>query len=156
MILDTYHNVFIWVGRGANEEEKKQSLTIATEYIKSDPSGRDLDSTSVIQVKKRFSHHSITTGDSLLSTYIYCWSYSFSIDQVKQGFEPAMFTCNFLAWNPEFWSQEQSYEEYKKSVKTGVVSASEEMKKYDDSRKLTYEELQGNPEGIDVTKKEVH
>ena len=74
---------------------------------------------------------------------------------MKQGFEPVAFTCNVLAWNPDFWSQEQSYEEYKKSVKTGVVSASQEMKKYDDTRKLTREELQGNPEGIDITKKEV-
>ena len=58
MILDTYHDIFVWVGRGANKEEKKQSLTIATDYIKSDPSGRDLDSTSVVQVK------GITTRDS--------------------------------------------------------------------------------------------
>ena len=65
------------------------------------------------------------------------------------------FTCCFLAWNSEFWSQEDSYEKYRQSITSGVVSASEEMKKYDDSRKLTYEELMTNPEGIDVTKKEV-
>ena len=41
------------------------------------------------------------------------------------------------------------------SVQTGVVSASQELLKYDNARKLTYQELLGSPEGIDVTKKEV-
>lgn len=50
MILDTYSEVFVWVGRGANEEEKKESLRIAKEYITSDPSGRDVDSTLLLQV----------------------------------------------------------------------------------------------------------
>ena len=31
----------------------------------------------------------------------------------------------------------------------------DELKQYDDSRKLSYEELKGNPAGIDLTKKEV-
>lgn len=50
MILDTYSEVFVWVGRGANDEEKKESLRIAQEYIASDPSGRDVDSTLLLQV----------------------------------------------------------------------------------------------------------
>ncbi len=50
MILDTYSEVFVWIGRGANEVEKKDSLKIAQEYIMSDPSGRDPDSTLLLQV----------------------------------------------------------------------------------------------------------
>ena len=50
MILDTYSEVFVWVGRGANEVEKKESLKTAQEYIQTDPSNRDLDSTTLIQV----------------------------------------------------------------------------------------------------------
>ena len=50
MILDTYSEVFVWVGRGANEVEKKESLTAACEYIQTDPSKRDLDSTLLLQV----------------------------------------------------------------------------------------------------------
>ena len=50
MILDVYNEIFIWVGRGANQVEKKASLGIATDYIKSDPSGRDIDSTTILQV----------------------------------------------------------------------------------------------------------
>jgi hypothetical protein len=50
MMLDTYSEVFVWVGRGANELEKKEGLKTAQEYIQTDPSDRDLDSTTLIQV----------------------------------------------------------------------------------------------------------
>ena len=60
-----------------------------------------------------------------------------------------------MAWNSEFWSRRMSYEAYKESIVAGVVPVAEELQKYDESRTLTYEELQGNPEGIDLTKKEV-
>ena len=50
MILDTFSEVFVWIGRGANEVEKKEALKTAQEYIKTDPSDRDLDSTTLIQV----------------------------------------------------------------------------------------------------------
>lgn len=75
--------------------------------------------------------------------------------QVKQGFEPSTFRCYFLGWNPNLWAQHQSFEEYKKSVTSGVTSVTEELKQFDDSRKLSYEELKGSPAGIDLTKKEV-
>ena len=50
MILDTYAEVYVWVGRGANEVEKKESLKAAVDYIETDPSNRDLDSTVLLQV----------------------------------------------------------------------------------------------------------
>ena len=50
MILDTYSEVYVWIGRGANEVEKKESLKAAVDYIKTDPSNRDLDSTLLLQV----------------------------------------------------------------------------------------------------------
>ena len=50
MILDTYSEVLVWIGRGANETEKKESLKIVMEYIHSDPSGRNPDSTLMLQV----------------------------------------------------------------------------------------------------------
>ena len=51
MILDTFSEVFVWTGRGANETEKKEALKTAQDYIKTDPSSRDLDSTTLIQVR---------------------------------------------------------------------------------------------------------
>ena len=50
MILDTFDSVFVWIGRGANDFEKKEALKSAKDYIQSDPSNRDLDSTLLIQV----------------------------------------------------------------------------------------------------------
>ncbi|XP_029285380.1 scinderin like a [Cottoperca gobio] len=40
MILDTWNQIFVWVGKDANETEKAGSLKIAEDYLKSDPSGR--------------------------------------------------------------------------------------------------------------------
>ncbi|XP_071484632.1 LOW QUALITY PROTEIN: advillin-like [Diadema antillarum] len=54
MLLDTYNELYIWIGQGANDEEKKQVLTTATEYLKTDPSGRDLTSTQLIRVKQSY------------------------------------------------------------------------------------------------------
>ncbi len=54
MILDTFSEVYVWVGRGSNEIEKKEALKTAKDYITTDPSGRDLDSTILVQVKQGF------------------------------------------------------------------------------------------------------
>ncbi|XP_030829530.1 advillin isoform X2 [Strongylocentrotus purpuratus] len=54
MLLDAYNELYIWVGAGANAEEKKQILGTAKEYLMTDPSGRDPDSTQLIQVKQGF------------------------------------------------------------------------------------------------------
>ncbi|XP_075684887.1 scinderin-like [Rhinoderma darwinii] len=41
MMLDTWEQIFLWVGIDSNDVEKKESLVAATGYLKSDPSGRD-------------------------------------------------------------------------------------------------------------------
>nr|XP_043887257.1 scinderin like b [Solea senegalensis] len=40
MILDTWDQLFLWVGNDANAEERKGAPKIAQEYVDSDPSGR--------------------------------------------------------------------------------------------------------------------
>ena len=50
MILDTYSKVFVWVGREAREDEVKEALKITVEYVRTDPSNRDLASTELLQV----------------------------------------------------------------------------------------------------------
>ncbi|XP_022109337.1 advillin-like isoform X1 [Acanthaster planci] len=52
MLLDAYHTVFVWIGSGANEVEKKEAINTAKEYILSDPSGRDVDATSLIKIQE--------------------------------------------------------------------------------------------------------
>ncbi|KAM6131866.1 villin-1 isoform 1-T1 [Phoenicopterus ruber ruber] len=50
-LLDTWDQVFFWIGKGANESEKEAAAVMAQEYLKSHPSGRDLD-TPIIVVKQ--------------------------------------------------------------------------------------------------------
>ncbi|XP_035032640.1 scinderin like a [Hippoglossus stenolepis] len=50
MILDSGNQIFIWVGKDANETEKTESLKIAKDYLSSDPSGRqDIPITTIKQ-----------------------------------------------------------------------------------------------------------
>ncbi|XP_077997752.1 advillin-like isoform X1 [Glandiceps talaboti] len=51
MLLDTWDEIFIWIGSGANDTEKKGAVATASEYIKTDPSGRDED-TPLIVIKQ--------------------------------------------------------------------------------------------------------
>uniref|UniRef100_A0A667YD41 Gelsolin n=1 Tax=Myripristis murdjan TaxID=586833 RepID=A0A667YD41_9TELE len=53
MILDTWDQVFVWIGDEAHEEEKTEGVASAVRYIESDPSARD-PGTAVIQVKQGF------------------------------------------------------------------------------------------------------
>ncbi|NWS27083.1 VILI protein, partial [Polioptila caerulea] len=52
-LLDTWDQVFLWIGKGANESEKEAAAVMAQEYLRSHPSGRDLD-TPIIVVKQGF------------------------------------------------------------------------------------------------------
>ncbi|XP_068092939.1 scinderin-like [Hyperolius riggenbachi] len=41
MMLDTWEQIFLWIGDDSNEVEKKESMVAAKRYLESDPSGRD-------------------------------------------------------------------------------------------------------------------
>nr|XP_043883030.1 gelsolin-like [Solea senegalensis] len=53
MILDTFDQVFIWIGNEAYEEEKTESAAMAVCYIESDPADRD-PCTPIVTVKQGF------------------------------------------------------------------------------------------------------
>ncbi|MEQ2235386.1 hypothetical protein ILYODFUR_001840, partial [Ilyodon furcidens] len=53
MLLDTWEEIFLWVGRFANETETKESWISAQEYLKTHPAGRGLD-TPIIFVKQGY------------------------------------------------------------------------------------------------------
>ncbi|XP_063789984.1 villin-1 [Pseudophryne corroboree] len=52
-LLDAWDQVFLWIGKNANETEKKDAALTAQEYLKSHPGGRDRD-TPIIIVKQGF------------------------------------------------------------------------------------------------------
>ncbi|KAM3848831.1 advillin [Vipera latastei] len=53
MLLDTWDQVFMWVGKEANEVEKKEAMATAQEYLQSHPSGREVD-TPILVIKQGF------------------------------------------------------------------------------------------------------
>ncbi|XP_072541708.1 villin-1 [Salminus brasiliensis] len=53
MLLDVWDQVFLWIGNGSNDTEKKEAVLTAQEYLKSHPAGRDLD-TPILVVKQGF------------------------------------------------------------------------------------------------------
>ncbi|XP_051986064.1 gelsolin-like [Xyrauchen texanus] len=52
MLLDTWEQIFLWIGNEANEVERTGSAKIAKEYLESDPSGRR--GTPIITIKQGF------------------------------------------------------------------------------------------------------
>ncbi|XP_036604538.1 gelsolin isoform X1 [Trichosurus vulpecula] len=53
MLLDTWDQVYVWVGKDSQEEEKTEALTSAKRYIETDPANRDRR-TPVTIVKQGF------------------------------------------------------------------------------------------------------
>ncbi|XP_059365789.1 scinderin-like [Carassius carassius] len=51
MLLDVWDQVFVWIGKDANEVERTESVKSAKTYIETDPSGRD-KGTPVVVVKQ--------------------------------------------------------------------------------------------------------
>nr|XP_039270420.1 adseverin-like [Styela clava]XP_039270421.1 adseverin-like [Styela clava] len=49
MMLDVWDQIFIWIGNGANSQERKEAPKLAEDYIKSDPRKRDAR-TSIITI----------------------------------------------------------------------------------------------------------
>jgi len=53
MVLDAGAVVFIWIGHGANKEERLSVGQLVHEYLSSDPRGRDLD-TPLVQIQQGY------------------------------------------------------------------------------------------------------
>ncbi|XP_050978924.1 advillin [Labeo rohita] len=53
MLLDTWDQVFLWIGNEANAVERKESVTTCQEYLRTHPGSRDPD-TPIIMVKQGF------------------------------------------------------------------------------------------------------
>ncbi|XP_029990695.1 advillin isoform X1 [Sphaeramia orbicularis] len=53
MLLDTWDQVFLWIGKDANEVEHKEAVVTSQEYLRTHPGSRDLD-TPIILIKQGF------------------------------------------------------------------------------------------------------
>jgi len=131
MILDTFYEVFIWVGKDANAEEKKCALETALEYIKTDTAGRTVDNTTVIMIKQGYEPPTYTS-------HFMAWDE----DKWSQGKSYAELKKELTASG--------------KGDSIGPVSASKELEKFSSSNKYTFAQLTTGtlPEGVDATCKE--
>ncbi|XP_071061056.1 gelsolin a isoform X1 [Pseudochaenichthys georgianus] len=53
MILDSWDQVFVWIGNEAQEEEKTEAMKSAAQYIETDPANRD-SRTPIVKIKQGF------------------------------------------------------------------------------------------------------
>ena len=81
MILDTYDEIFVWIGNGANAEEKKGALQTVKEYLKTDPSGRDEEETTLLQINQGFEPPNFTA--QFIAWNYDLWSQAKNILQVR-------------------------------------------------------------------------
>eukprot|EP00730_Choanoeca_flexa_P008954 TRINITY_DN12561_c0_g5_i1.p1 TRINITY_DN12561_c0_g5~~TRINITY_DN12561_c0_g5_i1.p1 ORF type:complete len:835 (+),score=300.76 TRINITY_DN12561_c0_g5_i1:1495-3999(+) len=127
MILDAFFEVFVWIGAGANVEERKKALETAKEYIDSDPTGRTSDDTSIMVIKQgreptNFRCHFFAWDDEK-------WSNGMNYDELKAALGKG---------------------------ETVAISADEALEAFSTSRKFTYDQLRTNdiPDEVDKTRKQ--
>ncbi|KAL7976452.1 hypothetical protein Chor_008401 [Crotalus horridus] len=82
MLLDTWEEVFLWIGRGANSYEKTESISAAKEYLKNHPAGRDA-ATPIIMVKQ--GHEPLNFTGWFTAWDPYKWSDDKSYEQMKSN-----------------------------------------------------------------------
>ncbi|XP_038637851.1 gelsolin a isoform X2 [Scyliorhinus canicula] len=80
MILDTWNQVFVWIGKEAQEEEKAEAPKSAKEYIETDPSNRD-KRTPIVIIKQEFEPPSFTG-------WFLGWDYDYwSVDPLQRAMD---------------------------------------------------------------------
>jgi hypothetical protein len=83
MLLDTWREVFVWIGEGAKDNERKEAMELAKKYVgdAAEVTGRGVDDVVFLVI--------------------------------RQGIEPVNFTCHFLGWSDDKWRAGKTYEEMK-------------------------------------------
>ncbi|RLW11486.1 hypothetical protein DV515_00001292 [Chloebia gouldiae] len=62
MLLDTWEEIFLWVGKASNAQERNEAVASAKEYLKTHPAGRDL-ATPIILDGKSYEEMKNSLGD---------------------------------------------------------------------------------------------
>ncbi|XP_061189061.1 advillin-like isoform X1 [Saccostrea echinata] len=81
MILDVWDTVYVWIGNGANKQERDEAERLAIEYVKTDPAGRDED-TPVYKVKQGFEPPTFTGFFGMWDREL--WSKGKSFEELKK------------------------------------------------------------------------
>ncbi|KFU89368.1 Villin-1, partial [Chaetura pelagica] len=82
MLLDTWEEIFLWVGRNSNTYERNEAIASAKEYLKTHPAGRDL-ATPIILVKQGYEPLNFTGWFNAWDPYK--WSDGKSYEEMKNS-----------------------------------------------------------------------
>jgi advillin len=127
MILDTYDEIFVWLGEGCREFEKKEAAKTAYKYLDSDPTGRNPENTMIIVVRMGFEPPQFT--GCFLGWNPNKWADGKSFKELMDEI-----------------GQENA----------GISLLKDEYKKYTSFYPLDQLQENPPPEGVDVTKKEMY
>ncbi|XP_059792329.1 advillin isoform X4 [Balaenoptera ricei] len=110
MLLDTWDQVFLWIGAEANATEKESALATAQEYLRTHPSGRDTG-TPILIIKQGF-EPPIFTG-WFLAWDPHIWSAGKSYEQLKEelGDAAAITRITAVSFLEELFTGNQSQRE---------------------------------------------
>ncbi|KAM8802841.1 LOW QUALITY PROTEIN: advillin [Rhynchonycteris naso] len=133
MLLDTWDQVFLWIGAKANATEKESALVTAQQYLHTHPSGRDTD-TPILIIKQGF-EPPIFTG-WFLAWDSHIWSAGKSYEQLKEELRDAAAITRITA-----------------DMKNTTLSLNSETKYYP-IEVLLKNQNQELPEDVDPAKKE--
>lgn len=136
MLLDTWDQVFLWIGAEANATEKEGALSTAQEYLVTHPSGRDPD-TPILIIKQGFEPPTFTGWFLAWDPHI--WSEGKSYEQLKNELGDATAIVRITT-----------------DMKNATLSlnSSESGPKYYPVEVLLKSQDQELPEDVDPTKKE--
>ncbi|XP_056220499.1 advillin [Seriola aureovittata] len=91
MLLDTWDQVFLWIGKEANEVERKEAVVISQEYLYTHPGDRDQD-TPIVMVKQGFEPPTFTGWFTAWDPSI--WSGGKSYEELRKEFGDAASTVD--------------------------------------------------------------
>ncbi|KFO24519.1 advillin isoform X2 [Fukomys damarensis] len=138
MLLDTWDQVFLWIGAEANATEKERALATAQQYLQTHPSGRDLD-TPILIIKQGFEPPNFTGWFLAWDPHI--WSAGKSYEQLKEELGDATAILQITA-------------DMKNA--TFSLNSNDSEPKYYPIEVLLKSQTQGLPEDVNPAKKENH
>ncbi|KAJ8260187.1 hypothetical protein GJAV_G00178080 [Gymnothorax javanicus] len=138
MLLDTWDQIFLWIGKEAREEERKEAVTTSQEYLSTHPGARDPD-TPIIIIKQGFEPPTFTGWFTAWDSSK--WSEGKTYEQLKQELGDL---ASFTTVTPQ---------DEKDSTGTEVPESQEDGKTYP-LAELVNKQADELPQGVDPTAKE--
>ncbi|XP_076119826.1 villin-1 [Alosa pseudoharengus] len=145
MLLDIWDQIYLWIGKGANEKEKQEAVVTAQEYLRSHPAGRDVN-TPILMVKQGFEPPTFTGWFHAWDPHK--WSDGKSYMQLKSELGDA---TNIIQISMEMTNSNNFNSTNKKESSISMVPTTRPAFPADKLINCLAEDL---PEGVDPTKKE--